>query len=693
MIRGMAVMLVALCCASCSEPREPASFAGISADSSSNSKWIDRSAMDTQIDPADDFYRFVNGSWLEETEIPSHLPWISPYVENYFIVRERLSAIVEAVAAKSYEGSSDSQRLGDFYTSYMDVATIERRGLQPLRPELAAVAGIQTREALVETFARFNRLHRRPGEGNSPFSVPFTVSARPDDRDAATMIATIRPGGLGMVDPRNYLGSAEGRSSVKARYLSHVERTLALAQIAEPASKATNIVALETRLAESSLRPTEKLDHDERYNKLTAGQLQTLTPNLDWTVYRNAAALTSAESFLVPEPAYLKALDELIEDVPLADWRAYLSWQLLRVYSPYLSRDFVDEDFSFHGRVEMGNEEPTARIDQAMPVVETAFAELLGKLYIAEYFSEEERQDVKAIAETVRQQFRISLMNSDWMGPETSKAALDKLAKMNIKVGYPERWRSYDGLAIRPDDLVGNLMRVNEFGYLRNISKVGRPVDTSEWQSPVYATSAYYWRVTNELAIPAGYLLPPWYDENAEPAMNYGGIGTVIGHEMAHGFDNQGSQYDGDGNLRRWWSAEDQRQFTERTEKLVAQYDLYSPRPDLFVDGRLTLSENIGDLTGVVMGYRAYQAVAKDSEAPVIDGFTDEQRFFISFATHWRAQYRDALLTRVLGNDGHPPQEYRANGPLVNFTPFYHAFGVSPGDGMYLPESERVELW
>jgi putative endopeptidase len=398
-------------------------------------------------------------------------------------------------------------------------------------------------------------------------------------------------------------------------------------------------------------------------------------------------------AFVVPDRHYFTVLNSLLTETPLEDWKSYLTWQLLRVYSPYLPKPFTDEDFAFFGRIELGNEQPLARAAQAIVEVEQPFSEILGRLYVERYFSAAAKERVTAMAEAIRGEFRRSIQNLDWMSSPTKQRALDKLEKITIKVGYPDTWRTYDDIEITAADLIGNLMRISEASYRRSVATIGKPVDRVAWQTPAYETSAYYYRVMNELAIPAGYLLPPWFDLNAESAMNYGGIGTVIGHEMGHAFDNQGSQYDGDGNLDEWWTEEDHARFVERTERLDAQYSQYSPAPDQFVDGRLTLSENIGDLTGVTMAYRAFKTATRDAPPPTIDGFTGDQRFFISFATHWRALYRSALLTLILDSDGHPPQQYRANGPLTNFGPFYDAFGVNEGDGMFSVPEDRVAIW
>ena len=656
-------------------------------------EWVDLEAMDRTLSPAEDFYRFVNGRWLGRTSIPEQVPWIAPYVENYFLIRDRLGAIVRSLASQRHEAPSDEQRVGDFYRSYVDVASIETAGLGTLEATLGAIAAIRTEEDLARAFAQFNRRHFKQVDVSNRYSVPFVLVARPDDQDSRQVVAVLRSAGLGLRNGQSYVSDDPQLVSMRAQYVGHIERTLAIAGVTGAKDKAAQILRLETKLAAATASPTAAMDHEESYARLTRTELESLVAAFAWDSYLESADLQAVDSFVVPDRRYFAVFDDMLAETSLEDWKVYLTWQLLRIYSPYLSSAFVDEDFAFSGRVELGNEAPMARADQAIIEVEQAFSELVGKLYIERHFSAAAKERVTAMAEEIRDQFRKSIQDLDWMSDATKQRALEKLEKITIKVGYPDRWRDYDDIEIVADDLIGNLMRINEASYRRNIAGIGQPVDRIAWQTPAYETSAYYYRVMNELAIPAGYLLPPWFDLNAEDAMNYGGIGTVIGHEMGHAFDNQGSQYDGDGNLRDWWTDEDHARFVERTNRLVAQYGRYSPAPDQFVDGRLTLSENIGDLTGVTMAYRAFKAATHGARPPTVDGFTGDQRFFIAYATHWRALYRSALLTRILTSDGHPPQEYRANGPLANFGPFYEAFGVRAGDGMFLGRSERVSIW
>lgn len=681
--------LVALCAlASCAEDGSSRSAA------STLAAWapsrIDATAIDTSTNPADDFYAFVNGRWLATTTIPSDVPWTSPYVDNYFEVRRRLGTIIEEAVPEGSEAAAEAQPIRDLYRSYMDVERIETLGLEPLARVLGAVDAVTETADLAAMFAELNRRHFRHTDDGSRHAVPFVIAARPDDRDASRMTAVLAPAGLGMSSRAAYI--AEDARETRARYREHVERTLALAATPDAAAQASAVVALETALAEAALSPTERMEHERTYNKLERTELRRLMPAFDWERYLERAGLGAVEAFVVPDVDYLRGLDRLLSSTPMDTWRAYLRWQLLRVYSAYLPERFVEQEFAFFGRVELGNDTLRPREQRAIIVVEQAFPDLLGRLYVERFLEPGVKADVTAMAEAIRREFRASLESLDWMSAPTKRAAIDKLDKLDIKIAYPSQWPRLE-VTIDAGDIIGNLMRISAARYERAVTSIGRPVDRDAWQVPAYASSAYYYRVMNELAIPAGYLLPPWYDINAEPALNYGGIGTVIAHEIGHAFDNQGSEYDGDGNLRDWWSESDRERFERRTERLVVQYGRYSPRPGQFVDGRLTLSENIGDLTGVTIAYRAFETETRSAERAVVDGFTPEQRFFISFASHWRAKYTDALLTRILASDGHAPQRYRANGPLRNFEPFYEAFEVSPGDGMFLPAGERVAIW
>jgi predicted metalloendopeptidase len=694
MLRGITALGLLLVLGACTgEPAESRSgLAETTADTSIGSaNWIDLDAMDRKIRPADNFYSFVNGQWSAQTEIPRELPWISPYVENYFEVRRRLEEIIAGLLAQTSQMASDGQRVGDLYRSYMDLDAIERIGIQALQPILNQVDSISTAASLAVVFADFNRQHFRLTDNANKYTAPFSINARPDDRDATRMVAIVEPAGLGMSTRQSYVSTESRQAEVRAQYSIHVERILTLAGIPDAAASAVRIVELEIELAEASLTLTQLTDHETTYNRLSQSELKQLLPAFDWAAYLARAGLAEHDAFLVLDVAYFERLNDMLLGTSFDDWSLYLTWQLLRIYSPFLTDEFVQQDFAFFGRVELGNEVPTSREELAVIVVEQAFSEIMSRLYVERYFTEDEKQHVTEMAESIRSQFHQSIRELDWMSDATKRAAIRKLEKIDIKVGYPDVWHSYDGVAIDSEDLIGNLMSIAQGEYRQSIDSLASPVDRSVWQTPAYASSAYYSRVRNEIAIPAGYLLPPWYDRHAEPAMNFGGIGTVIGHEMGHAFDNQGSQYDGDGNLVEWWSEDDHERFLQRTDRLVEQYDRFSPAPGQFVDGELTLSENIGDLTGLTMGYRAFRSA---SSPDVSAGeFTSEQRFFISYVSHWRALYSDALLSRILTGDGHAPQAYRANGPLLNFSPFYEAFSVMPGDGMFLQEEDRVSIW
>lgn len=638
----------------------------------------------------DDFYLHVNRDWFKTARIPPTAPWISPLVVNTLRVQSRINGLIEEVAAAHAPLGTQRQQIGDLYRSYLDQNSIESAGIAPLASELDRISAIRSIDDLVDAFAHLNRMNADFDPANALGSVtPLEVGAAQDAHDAAEMVVLLKPGGLGLPDHQLYGENTTSTATLRAIYLTHIERILVLAGTHQATEASKRVLNLETALASQRLSETQLHDPAATYHPIERDNLSRHYPGLAWPRFLAASGVPDIRRIVIAEPVQLRRLIELMQTEPLETWRDYLRWQLLRRYAPYLPAAFAEADFEFYGKRLLGNLVPVARGERAALLVQGAFGEVVGRLYVDRYLDARAKGDVTNIAERIRAVFRERIAASQWLEPKTKAAALTKLDKLIVKVAYPDKWQEASAVEIRAADLIGNLQRLSTHAYDERIARVGRPVDRTRWLDVPQATGAYYNRSTNELAIPAGYLQPPWYDPNASPAENFGGIGTVIGHEMGHAFDDQGSRFDGDGNLVEWWTSEDRTRFNSRIERLVVQYDRYEPLAGMHVDGRLTISENVGDLTGLTM---AYVALFGNKEAASGD-LTQKTRFFESFCRHWPALYNKPLLMRLLRTDGHSPQHYRCNGPLSNFTPFLVAYDVRPSDGMYLPPEERVALW
>jgi predicted metalloendopeptidase len=483
-------------------------------------------------------------------------------------------------------------------------------------------------------------------------------------------------------------------AGIKAKYEQHVTNMLALAGDKDAAAKAKAIVAFETELAKVQWTRVELRDPNKSYNKMSVEELAKLAPDYDWKAALGAAGIGNKASYvIVGQPSYITGFNEVLNKTELDTVKAYFQWQVLREFSPFLSKAFVDERFEFYGKTLSGVKEQEPRWKRGVATVEGALGEALGREYTAQYFPPERKARMQELVKNVLAAYRESIDGLDWMGPETKKEAQAKLAKFNPKIGYPNKWRDYSKLAIKKDDLVGNAMRTATFAYNRNINKLGKPIDREEWGMTPQTINAYYNSRLNEIVFPAAILQPPFFNMAADDAVNYGAIGAVIGHEIGHGFDDKGSQSDGDGNLRNWWTAEDQARFKAKTDMLVKQYAAFEPVPGYHVNGELTLGENIGDNSGLAIAYKAYKISLHGQPAPVIDGLSGDQRFFMGFGQVWRSKMRDEAQINQVKTDPHSPGQFRANGTLRNQAAFYEAFGVKEGDKMYLKPEERVTIW
>ncbi|MEH6437156.1 M13 family metallopeptidase [Massilia sp. DD77] len=648
---------------------------------------IDVAAMDRGVRAQDDFFRYTQGAWLKDVEIPPDRSSWGAFNIAQDKVEQQLRAIVEQAAAdKNAAPGSDARKMGDFYTSYLDEKRRNELGLAPLKAELAKVAAVKDKRRLAALMARFSRI----GAGS-----PLDMAVHQDNKDSTRYIVDIVQSGLGMPDRDYYLSQDDARlKEIRAKYQQHVGKMLALAGHKDAEAEAARIVALETALAQVQWSAVENRDPVKAYNKFSLDGMRGVMPGFDWNAYlEGVGAKGKIDSLIVSQPTYLAELDKLIAATPLPVWRSYFEFRLLSAYAPYLSQPFVDESFAFRGTVLSGAKVKRPLEKRAIAEINRNLSEVLGKAYVAQHFPAERKQQVEEMAKNFLAAFGEGIEQLEWMTPETKKQAQIKLSKISVKIGYPDKWRDYASLRIAPGDLVGNVMRAREFGHAYEVDRLGKPVDRSVWSMSPQTVNAYYNPELNEVVFPAARLQYPLYDANAEPAVNYGAVGISIGHEISHAFDDQGAQFDGDGNLRNWWTKQDAEQFAARGKVLVAQYGAYSPLPGYHLNGELTLGENIADNAGAIMASRAYKRYLKGRPGPVIDGFTAEQRLFMGLAQARRGKARDASLIAQIKADPHSPAEFRVNGSLRNHPGFYEAFGAKPGDKMYLAPSERVIFW
>ncbi|NRR33166.1 M13 family metallopeptidase [Oxalobacteraceae bacterium] len=670
--------------AACASAAEPDTTATAATPAAAPRSGIDLRTIDPAVRPQDDFFLYLNGNWLKNTAIP---PDKSSWGE-FAILREQilpqLRGLIEARQQdKNTKPGSEGRKIADLYASFMDEVHIESMGLRPLAGELSRIQSIRDKKGLPGLIARLDKL----GVGT-----PYSVYVGLDARDPTRYAAAIGQSGLGLPDRDYYLD--EKYAKVLAQYRSHIEKTLALAGGKNAAASAEAVVALETALAKAQWNRVELRDPVKRYNKMAIAALAELAPAYDWKHALAAAGVaTKTDEVIVDQPGYLKEFNGVLERTELASWQRYFEWQLLRKVSPYLSKPFAELNFAFYGKVLSGASEQLPRWQRGVAVVEFALGDALGKLYVAEYFPPERKARMEGLVANLMAAYRDSIATLDWMGPETREAAQAKLASFRAKIGYPGKWRDYAPLAIVPGDLVGNVLRAANAANARMIARLGRPIDKEEWGMSPQTVNAYYHAELNEVVFPAAILQPPFFDAGADDAVNYGAIGAVIGHEISHGFDDKGSQYDGSGMLRDWWSPADRAAFQSRAGQLERQYGAYQPLPGHYLNGALTLGENIADNAGLAIAYKAYQLSLAGQPAPVIDGFSGAQRFYMGFAQIWRVKMRDAQMMIQVQNGPHSPGQFRANGSLVNQPGFHAAFGTQPGDRMYRAPEQRVLIW
>lgn len=640
--------------------------------------------MDLSIKPGDDFFNYVNGKWLAKTEIPADK---SSY-GGFSILRDEAQDDVMDIIRSSAEGDfaagSDEQKVGGLYRSYMDMENRNALGVTPLQPELERIAGIDSYDKLAAYFARSSKY----GLGT-----PFVIGQYVDFKNPETYMIYSFQAGIGLPDREFYFKEDEANVKIREAYVEHVAKMFDLAGLGNGKSNADLIMAMESKLAAEHMKKEQTRNMVALYNKVMQKDLPELMPNFNWDVFLAEAQLSDLDGLVVTQLDYMRALDGIITSTSLDDWKVFLQWGLINASAGRLNAELDQQNFEFYSKVLRGVEEQLPQWRRAVGLVNGTVGEIIGKVYVKKHFPPEAKERMLELVDNLLKAYEVSIKELDWMTEETKVQALDKLSKFTPKIGYPDKWRDYSLLTIDENDLFGNLQRSAEAQYQQMLEKQNGPVQKHEWAMNPQTVNAYYNPPMNEIVFPAAILQPPFFNLEAEDAVNYGGIGAVIGHEIGHGFDDSGSTFDGDGVLRNWWTDADKSEFEARTAKLIAQYDSYEALEGLNVNGEFTLGENIGDLGGISIALKAYHLSLEGKEAPVMDGFTGDQRVFLGFGQVWANKYRDEALRNQIETDPHSPSPFRANGSVRNVPEFYDAFDVAEGDKLYLAPEDRVKIW
>ncbi len=647
--------------------------------------FFDKTGMDTTVKPGDDFFQYASGAWYKKTEIPaSETGWGSFYT-LYDDNQKNLRTILQEVSGKENDKGSNAQKVGDLYASGMDTVAIDKQGYEPIKPLLAKINGLKDYKELIQ----FAADSYKDGDG---FLLGFYVS--PDDRNSAKNVVHFDQSGLGLPNRDYYFNTDSATKNIRAAYVKYIAKlfTLTGADAATASKNADNILKLETALAQSHSTPVELRDPVKNYHKFAVGDMQKQVPDLDLKDLLSRMDVKT-DTILVGQPAYYKALNDLLKSQPIDFWKSKLQFVAMNDASRYLSKPFRDARFEFFGKTLNGQKQPTERWKQMVSTTDGGLGELLGQLYAEKYFTSEAKDRMLALVNNLQSVYRERIQKLDWMGTETKQKATGKLNAFIKKIGYPDKWKKYDDVEIDRNAFYKNMQSVSKHNYKEMIAKVDKKVDKTEWGMTPPTVNAYYNPSFNEIVFPAGILQFPFFDKNADDAINYGAIGAVIGHEMTHGFDDQGSQYDKDGNLKVWWTPADAAKFKAKTQQVVDLYNGFTVLNNMHVNGKLTLGENIADIGGLAIAYQAFKNTEQGKSDKKIDGLTPDQRFFLSFAQVWRIKDRDETLRMRINTDPHSPERYRVNGPVFNMDAFYKAFNIQPGAKLYKPENQRIRIW
>ncbi len=654
---------------------------------------VDVASMDKTVNPGDDFFRYANGAWLKDTAIPADRSSYGVFAKLAEEVDRRTSDLIREAAKSKGPAGPEEARVGAYYDAYMNEAAIEAKGMAPLKAEIGQIAAVSDRKALARVLGRGLRADV-DALNNTNFHTDrlFGLWVSPDFADPARNVAYLLQGGLGMPDRDDYRNTGPKDVELQAKYRAHIAAVLKLAHVADAQARAARVYALERKIADAHVSRTESEDVLKANNPWLLKDFSAKAPGLDWPVYFDAAGLSGQAMIMVWQPSGVTGIAALAGGAPLQDWRDYLTFHAIDRASALLPRAFADESFRFYGTTLTGAPQQRARWKRAVTATNAALGDAVGKLYVAHYFPPAAKAQAQAMVKNIVAAFHRRIDNLEWMSPATRAKAKAKLDTLYVGIGYPEHWRDYTGLKVDPGDPLGNLVRSSLFDYRVSLAKLGHPVDKTEWSMRPQTVNAVNLPLQNALNFPAAILNPPFFDAAADPAENYGAIGSVIGHEISHSFDDQGSQFDAQGRLSNWWTPEDFAHFRSAAEKLAAEFDSYEPLPGMHVNGKLTLSENIADVAGISASFDGYRAASGNKPAPAPGGFTGDQRFFLAFAQAWRGKLRPELLRVALMTDGHAPGEFRAD-TVRNIDAWYEAFGIQPGRKLYLPPEARVHVW
>ncbi|WP_372940824.1 M13 family metallopeptidase [Shewanella sp.] len=641
--------------------------------------------IDKSVRPQDDFYMYVNGAWMKTAEIPGDRTNIGAFYDLREHARDDVKAIIEDLSATpNLADGSDEQKVADLYRSFMDVETLNKLGITPIQADLDKIAALKDKKELTAFFGE-----NQANGGGTPLAFYISIDAK----DSTRYATHIWQYGLSLPEKDYYFNQEERFVNIRKAFVEHIEKMYNLAGLSDAKANAEAILALETQIAEQHWDVVETRDSTKTYNLYQVKDLATLAPDINWEGYLEALGGDKQTDIIINQPSFVQGLNEVIKTNDLAAWKNYLTWMTLTHNASNLSEALDNENFAFFSKTLNGQEEQEPRWKRGVSTVSGTLGEVVGKVYVKRHFAPEAKTRMEQLVENLRGAYGSSIDSLDWMSADTKVAAKEKLAKFTPKIGYPNKWEDYSQLTIKADDLVGNAKRAAVVQHTKEVAKLGQPIDKDEWHMTPQTVNAYYNPTMNEIVFPAAILQPPFFNLEADDAVNYGGIGAVIGHEMGHGFDDQGAKFDGEGNMRDWWTEADLKAFEAKGKALISQYDGYQVFDDLHVNGSLTLGENIGDLSGVTIAYKAYKMSLNGQEAPVIDGLTGDQRFFMGFTQIWRVKMKEEAMRNRVATDPHSPGHFRALGALSNMPEFYTTYDVKEGDKMYIAPENRVKIW
>ena len=645
---------------------------------------INKKNMDTLVSPGDNFANYVNGTWYKNTKIPADKASYGAFDLLYDQSQKDVKSIIEDAAKSDNADGSDKQKIGDYFAAFMNRKDRDAKGIKPIQPDLKAIDLIANYTDLANYFGVSNR---------TGVTVPINIFVSQDSKNPNEYVLTTWQSGISLPEREYYTSTDAKMTDIRKKYVAHIEKMLQLCNIENPTENAAKVMALETTIASSHMKKEDTRDVVKLYNKYNTADLKTLMPDFDWKAMLKTAGMDKEKTIIISQVENTKSLNNIIKNTPLDTWKIYLKWGLINRNANRLNTALDKQDFEFYSKILYGVEKPEEDWKRAVNAVNGALGEMVGKVYVEKHFSPEAKERMVTLVKNLLKAYTESIKRLEWMSADTKKQALAKVDKFMIKIGYPDTWRDYSALKVSKNDLYGNAVRANEFEYKRELDKLGKPVDRTEWGMTPQTVNAYYNPSLNEIVFPAAILQPPFFDLNADDAVNYGGIGAVIGHEIGHGFDDQGATFDGDGVMKNWWTPNDLTAFKAKTNALVAQYNGFKVFPDLNVNGDFTLGENIGDLGGLSIAIKAYKASLNGKEAPVMDGFTGMQRVFLGWGQVWGEKAREEAIRSQIAGDPHSPAKFRINGVVRNIPEFYEAFKIKSTDSLYLAPEKRVKIW